>query len=145
MEALDIISRHKKLNSGKENFNVIYQEIGDFCHPNSADFNRLYSAGEKRNRELFDQTAQMAIDLSSSSLIGLTANPASRWFHVEMSDEDLNRNAEVMEWCEHRTDSVKPLQQTRSKFLCFTQICTSIYACIWYACYNVPRNTKGQL
>lgn len=100
MEADNIIARYKRLDSKKSNFKVLYQEIGNYCHPNSADFNEKRSAGEKRNNTLSDQTAQMAIDLSSSSLIGLVANPASRWFHIEMSDEKLNRDAEVMAWCE---------------------------------------------
>lgn len=100
MDVNKVIGRYKTLKSEKEVFNTLYQQISDFCNPNSGDFNRLYGQGEDIQRQIYDQTAQHAVDLASSSLIGLTANPASRWFNIEMVDEDLNRDTEVMEWCD---------------------------------------------
>ena len=95
-----LLKRHRKLADERETFDTLYSEIADFCLPNAQEFDRLYFTGEDRNREIYDQTAQTAIDISSSSLIGLVANPASRWFHIEMTDEELNRNTAVTEWAE---------------------------------------------
>ncbi len=100
MEAQEIVQRYNKLKTEKATFDNYYQQVGDYCNPNSADFNRLYYPGEDREREIYDQTAQMSIDISSSSLLGIVANPATRWFFIEMSDEELNRDAEVMDWAE---------------------------------------------
>lgn len=100
MKVDDILKRYDTLKSEKEVYKTLYQEVADYFLPFKADFNRLYSAGEKRNRELYSQLPQQAVDTSSSSLIGLLANPASRWFYIEMIDEDFNRDAAVADWCE---------------------------------------------
>lgn len=100
MKADDILQRYDTLKADKEVYETLYQEVADYFLPFKADFNRLYSAGEKRNRELYSQLPQHSVDVSSSSLIGLLANPASRWFYVEMIDEKLNRDAGVADWCE---------------------------------------------
>jgi len=96
-----LLKRHQRLRGVRETYDTLYSEIADFCLPNAQDFDRLYFTGEDRNREIYDQTAQMAIDISSSSLIGLVANPASRWFNIEMVDEGLNRDVEITTWAEH--------------------------------------------
>jgi hypothetical protein len=101
MDAGDIIKRYQKLKSARTVYDQLYQEVADYFLPFKADFNRLYSPGEKRNRELYTQLPQHAVDITSSSLIGLIANPASRWFYLEMLDEKLNRDSVVADWCEN--------------------------------------------
>lgn len=98
MNAEDLLHRYNFLKTQKATHDQLYQEIADFCLPNKADFNRTHSSGEERERHIIDQTAQHSIDVSSSSLIGLLANPTSRWFYIEALDEELNRDASVSEW-----------------------------------------------
>jgi len=98
MEAEELVKFHDKLTTEKSVFDVLYQDVADFFSPYSGDFNRLYSKGEDRQRYLVNQEAQHALDVSASSLLGLIANPATRWCFLELQNEELNRDVEVAEY-----------------------------------------------
>ena len=98
MKAEDLISYYKTLKSQKEPFDVLYQDVADYFCPYSGDFNRLFGKAENRQRYFINQDAQHALDISASSLLGLTANPASRWFTFELTDEKLNRDVGLVRY-----------------------------------------------
>jgi len=101
-----LLERHSKMMADKEPFNWLYQQVADFVLPNKSNFNRLYGQADKRRRMIFDVTAEHAADIFASSIIGLVANPANRWFSIEMMDERLNRNTAVTAWCEQAGQSL---------------------------------------
>lgn len=98
MEAEELVKYYERLKSDKAVFDVLYQDIADFFLPYSGDFNAIYGKGENRQRYLISQDAQHALDISASSLIGLVANPATRWMYLELQDEELNRDVLVQEY-----------------------------------------------
>ena len=106
MKAEDVIQFYTKLKTDKEPFDVLYQDVADFFCPYSGDFNRLFGKAENRQRYLINQDAQHALDVSASSLLGLLANPASRWFYLELQDEDLNRDAKIAEYLDKNSQTL---------------------------------------
>lgn len=87
-----ILNRFKSLASEKQPFNNLYWRIGNYCLPNSNDFDTLFSPGENRQIQILDDTGQRSCDIFASSIMGLIANPATRWFRVEAEEEQANRD-----------------------------------------------------
>ena len=93
-----IVKKYEKLKGDKVVYNNLWQEISDFCYPSSKAFSRYISKGENRRRMIFDGTAERALEISAASMVGLLANPASKWIGFTVNDEKLAEDREVKEF-----------------------------------------------
>lgn len=108
-----IVREFGRLKSERMNIDVLYQDVTDNILPYGGDFTVQYAEGQARNRRsLYTSEGEHSARLSASYLMGMIANPASKWFSlgvsnytpIPMSDEDTSRdiddNREVTEWLE---------------------------------------------
>lgn len=79
---------------------VTFQEISDYVLLNKGDFIRTASAGERRDRRVFDSTAPQANEQLSSILHGGLTDPTSRWFNMRSSDEFISSLHPFKIWLE---------------------------------------------
>lgn len=98
--AQKIISRLDKMKGDRYNYDSQWQEIGDFMDPFRADFTIQRTPGEKRMQYIFDGTAMYSSDNLADSMWSLTINSATKWFELETSDSDLNKDDAVKKWFE---------------------------------------------
>ncbi len=117
MSAKDIIDKRNRGARDKEPFKILWQEISELMAPNKADFSRVYGLGQKRHRRIWDGTGIHAADISSSSILGIVANPASRWFKVGVVDEDIMEDQEASEWLDMAGRiTLNHINQAQAKF-----------------------------
>ena len=77
-----------------------WQDLAEVLLPRRADFTLQRSEGEKRTREIYDGTPQLARRGLSAALDGLIKPKTSRWFHIRADDDDLNDDDTVKAWLE---------------------------------------------
>ncbi len=90
-----VLERFQKMEGEKATYLSLWQEIGEFCYPSQQDFTRYLSAGNKRRRIIFDNTAERALDTFASSMVGLLANPATKWLNFQHQDPKINDQRDV--------------------------------------------------
>ena len=101
-----IVKKYEKLKGDKIVYNNLWQEISDFCYPNSKAFSRYISKGENRRRMIFDGTAERALEISAASMVGLLANPASKWIGYTVNNDKLEEERDVKEFLDEAQKKV---------------------------------------
>ena len=96
--AKSVIKRQAQLEKDRENFDTLWQEVGDFVLPNRSDFRRHLAKGQKRRQHLYDGTGEQAVNIFASSIMGFLTNPATKWFNLRLQDPTLNKVNEVKVW-----------------------------------------------
>ena len=86
------------VKSRRDNWDTHYQELADYMLPRKADIVKKRSRGEKRMELIYDGTALQSIDLMAAFLHGMLTSGASPWFHLDIKDNEMNRDDEVREW-----------------------------------------------
>ena len=89
MEGKDIVQKFKKMEGDKSTYLHLWQEIADFMYPQMYHLTRYFQKGEKRRRVIFDNTAERALDTFASSMLGLLANPATKFIAYQADDPNL--------------------------------------------------------
>jgi len=97
-EAAPLLKRFDSLKSRRDNWDTHYQELADYMLPRKADIVKKRSRGEKRMELIYDGTALQSIDLMAAFLHGMLTSGASPWFHLDVKNEQLNRDDDVREW-----------------------------------------------
>src|SRR5210317_943769 len=97
-EAAPLLKRFDSLKSRRDNWDTHYQELADYMLPRKADIVKKRSRGEKRMEFIYDGTALQSIDLMAAFLHGMLTSGSAPWFHLDLKDEDVNRDDEVREW-----------------------------------------------
>lgn len=111
------IEKFNKLEADKSPNLNLWQEIGEFCYPQVSNFTRYFGKGERRGRLLFDGTAERALEVFAASMIGLIANPASRWIDFQPADTKLMEDRSVKEFIdEARTKVLAVFNNPNTKF-----------------------------
>lgn len=109
-----------KLNADKSTILTLWQEIAEFSYPGQRDFYRYFSGsaqGNKRRRPIFDSTGEMSLDIFASSMVGLLANPATKWVAFQTDDVELLNNREVQLFLdEAQTKVLSVFNNPRTKF-----------------------------
>lgn len=88
----------ERLQAEKTTILSLWREIGEFIFPTHQDFYRYFanqSSGSKRRRPIFDPTGEQSLDIFASSMVGLLANPATKWVAFQTSDVELLNNREI--------------------------------------------------
>lgn len=113
----NVFDDYAKLVSDKSSILPVWQEIGEYIYPALQDFNRYISRGEKRGRPIFDQTAELSNDTFASSLMGLIANPSTKWLNYQLSDTRLMQDRSVQMFLdEAQTKALSVFNNPRGKF-----------------------------
>ena len=98
MKPEDLIKRFDYAKSRRDNWDTHYQELADYMLPRKSDIVKKRSRGEKRMELIYDGTALQAIDLMAAFLHGMLTSGSAPWFHLDLKDEDINRDDDVREW-----------------------------------------------
>lgn len=99
------MSRYKRLQEQRLPFDNLWLDEANYIQPQRSypfKSDSIQKANFESSRanwtKTFDSTAQLAVDLFASSLVGFLANPAMQWFELAPTDESLLEIAEVAEW-----------------------------------------------
>jgi len=95
-----ILKRLSSLESGKQTWEVHWQEILDYVMPRKAEVTVQYAKGAKRTEKLYDSSAIHANTLLAASLQGTLTSASLPWFHLRVRNESLNESREVQVWLE---------------------------------------------
>ena len=105
-EVSEIYARYQFLLAQQYNHAIEWQELADYILPrkNSILVNRV--PGYKRTQRLFDSTAPADSDKLAASIHSTLTPSFTKWFHLEVEDEELNKNYEVRLWLELATKKI---------------------------------------
>jgi hypothetical protein len=99
------LRRYKTLQEQRMPFDNLWLSEADYIQPQRSypfKTNEIQKANFESSRanwtKTFDSTAQLAVDIFASSLVGFLANPAMQWFELAPTDESLLEVQEVAEW-----------------------------------------------
>lgn len=98
--AASLLKRHSKLNSRREPWDKVYEEIASFVVPSKAGFVTKPTAGEEGTDRVFDSTAPHASSLLAASIHAAMTSPSMVWFGLRFRDDGMNEEAEAKEWLE---------------------------------------------
>lgn len=146
MEAKDIIERKSILARDKEVYKNLWQEIAMLMAPERADFSRAYGLGTNRHRHIWDGTGEHALDIFATSVLGIVANPASRWFTIETTDEETNKKQDVSEWLDLAGRiCLNALNQPQAKFYGYMKTTLRTLGAFGTAGLSVMPGSKSKL
>lgn len=100
------IELYDSLEVEKSTHKIVWDKINQLIFPNSEQFLAEYSGGAKRRRLQFDNTAERALEIYSSSMVGLMANPTAKFINFEPKDKDLLDDKQVQLFVEEAQDKV---------------------------------------
>jgi len=89
-----------ELKPRRSNYDSVNQEISDYVLPNRGDFIKNTSAGQRRDKRIFDNTAVKANEALASSLHSDLTSSASRWFQIYVTDDELADDDSIKLWIE---------------------------------------------
>jgi len=93
-----VMSRQKKLETDKTNFNERMQEVADFVSPHRDDIRGTLQPGQKKGSKIYDGTAVGAAVLATDGIHGYHVSPAFAWFKYQMNRKQVNTIPEVRVW-----------------------------------------------
>jgi len=94
-----MLARKTALWNERSSWITHWQEISDYILPRAGryfvtDRNR----GDKRNRNIYDNTGGMALRILAAGMMAGMTSPARPWFRLGISDRDLMESADVKAW-----------------------------------------------
>lgn len=109
MTPKQLIERSEQLVSDRSIWMNHWQELAELIQPNKAVITVQESQGDKRNTQVFDNTAIQANELLSGALHGLLTNPYSQWFELTTGDPSIDDKDNVRFWFQ---DTAKKMHNT---------------------------------
>jgi len=100
LDPKEATQRFRSLKSIRDNWESHWQEISELVLPRRSDFVGPREAGDKRGIKAVDSTAIIANELLAAGLHGMLTNPASQWFTLRTTDDELMDDPEVKSWLE---------------------------------------------
>jgi hypothetical protein len=100
MEPQKYIARLESLEGDRRNWDYHWQDIAEVVFPRRADFVTSVVRGERKNTKVVDSTAIIANELLAAGLHGMLTNPASKWFKLQLTEQDLMKDQQVLLWLE---------------------------------------------
>src|SRR3972149_6028730 len=100
-ELIHLLNRAK---GTRTNWDPHWQEVKDRVWPHGADFTTQRAPGDKRTENMLDATAALGLERFAAEMESLPP-PGQRGGHaLKPMDEELEDDAEVMDWLELVTD-----------------------------------------
>jgi len=103
MECRELKKRYESLKTNRASVEEIWNEIERYIVPfRGKMFERDVSenAVEWSKYRLYDSTAVQAAHTLAASMQGSLVSPATKWFYLTFSDDDLDKDNEAKEWLE---------------------------------------------
>lgn len=97
--AAEVVKEYERLSTSRGNFESHWQEIAERCMPSVSTLfqnkSGQFTKGEKRNSEIYDSTAALALGKFGSILDSLLTPSNATWHRVGANDPALRKNREV--------------------------------------------------
>lgn len=93
-----VIGRQKALESKRNLWEIIWQEVADFVIPVREDIMGTLQAGTKQGSRIYDGTAVGAAQLYADGVHSHSFSRVSPWFSLQLADPKIGEMQEVMEW-----------------------------------------------
>lgn len=109
MKASQIVKRFDALKSQRSNLDTVLQKIETYVLPFRGEFFSQMSSEHEvdwERKEIYDNTACIAVNLLASQIHGNLTSPVNKWFGLRYRDEDLNTDVAAKEWLEDAEDKV---------------------------------------
>lgn len=97
-EAKKLKKRYDALKASRGVWDSHFQEVAEYIIPRLAEFTGMQTPGNKRMSRVYDSTGIHSLEILAAGLHGNLTNPASRWFGLRMTDNELNENDEVKKY-----------------------------------------------
>ena len=104
--AVTLLKRLSTLETQRQTWEDLWQDIADYVVPRKADITVNRSPGDKRTDRLFDATAVHAAELLSASLHGMLTNASTPWFSLRYRDPAFDADDTAKEWLEGATEAM---------------------------------------
>jgi len=96
--AVSLLRRYDQLKALRLNWDTHWQEIVDYLMPYRQGITSVRTPGQKTMDRIYDSSPIHAQFLFAAGLHGMMTNPATKWFSLEMQDEELNDLQPVKWW-----------------------------------------------
>lgn len=112
-----LIGRLSQLRGRRANFDSQWQETKDLLWPDTQDFTRTRSPGQKANLEIFDTDPAMALERGAAVLETFLTPRTQQWHKLTPSNKDLAKLPRVKAFFEAATDVLFRFRNSpRSRF-----------------------------
>lgn len=98
LKPAQVLTRYKTLKADRSNWESHWDELSKYIMPNKDQFQKSTTPGEKKNTELFDNTAIQANELLAAALHSLLTNPHGQWFSLSTGDDEVDNVDVVRMW-----------------------------------------------
>lgn len=109
MKGSEIVNRFDALKSSRASMDGILQDIQRYVVPFRGEFYSDLRSEQEIDyfrRELYDNTANVAVNLLASQMHGNLMSPVVKWFGLNFRDNQLNTDKAAKEWLEAAEDKV---------------------------------------
>jgi hypothetical protein len=97
--ATSILEMQQRMQTQREHFEKVWQEIAERAAPRKAEFGRRRAAqttkGKQRTEKIFDATPSLALDRFASAFHSLVTPRNQQWHKLKATDDELAEDAEV--------------------------------------------------
>ena len=127
------LKRFAALQQQRLPFDNLWRDLADFVVPQrsfpfrTTEVNVTNNMTSKNQRyKTYDCTAEVALDIFSSSLVGFLANPATNWFELAPADESLLEDPVVAQWFDIATQRMlAAFNEPYAKFYSNLKMCAT--------------------
>ena len=105
-EASRLAARWGQMDAEAINWKLHWQRSYEYIVPRKEDVIAVRMPGDDRESDIYDTTAVLANEELSAMLHSMLTNPELRFFEILFGDPALDKNPEVMKWCEESADSM---------------------------------------
>lgn len=99
-KAQAVIDRHGELQTIRQDYQSLWQDIIDFCAIKRFNLDGTKQAGVKVGLQIYDDTAPLALKDWADGLFGYLMSPATQWFRLRVRPEWLMEDRSVKLWLE---------------------------------------------
>lgn len=100
--ATEILEMQQRMQTQREHFEKVWQDIAERAAPRKAEFGRRNAAqlvkGKQRTERMFDATPSLALDRFASAFHSLVTPRNQQWHKLKAVDDELNDNTEVQRY-----------------------------------------------
>lgn len=103
-DGAEILKRYKALQEDAQRFFNRFEELARFVAPSRTGIIADRAQGESQKVDVFDSSMMSAADIAARFLAGELTNPATKWFNIRDTRNEINEIDEVREWIEETRD-----------------------------------------
>lgn len=109
MNAETLVNIYQQLKSERTNIEGMWSFVDSYVLPYRVDLYRTTTTEgtiDWTNRKVYDNTASISCETLASRIQSSLISPSSRWFDLQFSDEELNKNGDAKKWIESVADII---------------------------------------